>query len=809
VVLVAEDLQWADDASLEVWERLSQAVGQLPLLLVGSLRSAPVRDEVQELVRGVAAGPGVVLEVGPLAAGEVAELAADLLGARWGRRLAGLASRAGGNPLYVRELLDALVRDGEVVVYGGVAELVAEPDAIPQTLAAAIGERLGVLSVEAVRVLRCAAVLGQEFSVDDLAGVTGRPVGELAAPVAQAVAAGVVAPAADLAMVFRHGLIRQAVYEGIPVAVRGALHRQAARALAQAGEPPERVAAHLMAAPATDDEWTSEWLAEAAPVLVYRAPAVAAQLLRRSVRQLPSQDHRREILEAGLVTAASQLLDGEEVERVARSLLARTTDPDRAAEVSWLLSATLAQTGRLAESIEVASQALARTGTSDVWSARLLARQATAALTRGPFDQGEQALREALAVAERIGDGFAIGFVLHYLSMVSSAQRDYVGAQACVDRALEVLRDDPGFGGQAPELRLMLMANRAGWLQEADRLGETGATIREAMALAEQIGTPRLMMICTTAAEYYFEVGQWDDALTVLETANGLPTPGFLLVQLHGQVALIAAHRDDWATALQHLAVVQDQDLTSPALRTVSYALLRTRALAAEREGDLAAAVAVLAPCLDEDLGADLAQRYVLLTRLARLAAMAGDVGTVQAAAEAAAEDAAAQPLPLLEAAADVCRGLAAADPGPLLAAAAYYQSAGRPFDQAQALEEAAVLLAGQGELAAARGAYADAVAGYQAVGAVFDLRRADVRLRGLGIRRGRPGRRRTPDHGWEALTQTERVIARLVAGGKSNPDIAAELVLSRRTVQTHVSHILAKLDARSRADIIRHAPQA
>lgn len=56
----------------------------------------------------------------------------------------------------------------------------------------------------------------------------------------------------------------------------------------------------------------------------------------------------------------------------------------------------------------------------------------------------------------------------------------------------------------------------------------------------------------------------------------------------------------------------------------------------------------------------------------------------------------------------------------------------------------------------------------------------------------------------WDALTPTEQKVAHLVADGLSNPDIAAELFLSRNTVQTHVSHILAKLGARSRAEVAR-----
>ncbi len=141
-----------------------------------------------------------------------------------------------------------------------------------------------------------------------------------------------------------------------------------------------------------------------------------------------------------------------------------------------------------------------------------------------------------------------------------------------------------------------------------------------------------------------------------------------------------------------------------------------------------------------------------------------------------------------------------------MLAAAAYYQSAGRPPERAQALEDAAVLLAARGDLAAARRAFGEAVGVYRGLGAQWDLRRAAARLHVYGLRPGGRGQRARPARGWEALTPTEAKIAYLVARGQSNPDIAAELWLSRNTVQTHVSHILAKLGARSRAEIVREA---
>ena len=74
------------------------------------------------------------------------------------------------------------------------------------------------------------------------------------------------------------------------------------------------------------------------------------------------------------------------------------------------------------------------------------------------------------------------------------------------------------------------------------------------------------------------------------------------------------------------------------------------------------------------------------------------------------------------------------------------------------------------------------------------------------GIRRGPHSKHRRATSGWESLTDTELKVAALVVDGLSNPEIAARLVLSRRTVTTHVSHILKKLDVATRTEIARES---
>jgi DNA-binding CsgD family transcriptional regulator len=137
----------------------------------------------------------------------------------------------------------------------------------------------------------------------------------------------------------------------------------------------------------------------------------------------------------------------------------------------------------------------------------------------------------------------------------------------------------------------------------------------------------------------------------------------------------------------------------------------------------------------------------------------------------------------------------------------AHYRSAGPAVELPAALEDLAVVLAERGRSDEARVTLHEAVGLYDGLQAAWDIRRADSRLRPYGIRRGvrsRRGPRATS--GWEALTPTEVRIAAMVAGGAATPDIARGMFLSRRTVQTHISHILTKLGARGRVDIVREA---
>ena len=97
----------------------------------------------------------------------------------------------------------------------------------------------------------------------------------------------------------------------------------------------------------------------------------------------------------------------------------------------------------------------------------------------------------------------------------------------------------------------------------------------------------------------------------------------------------------------------------------------------------------------------------------------------------------------------------------------------------------------------------------YERAGAIHDLARAEAALRAVGVRKGVSGPRRRPETGWDALTDTELKVVRLVAERLTNPEIAERMFISRRTVQTHVSHALAKLGVASRRELAAEAARS
>jgi DNA-binding CsgD family transcriptional regulator len=344
------------------------------------------------------------------------------------------------------------------------------------------------------------------------------------------------------------------------------------------------------------------------------------------------------------------------------------------------------------------------------------------------------------------------------------------------------------------------------------RQAEATGVIGQALALADRVGTPAVLAtLRVVAAEACFLAGRWDDALAELEAARDIPSHHPVGMNLVGVAALIAVHRDDQSTMRRHLRDAEAAGFPTGYVGVVDN-LTVARALAAERDGRPEQALTVLLEILDPESNrlferpSHNPDQCLWLIDTVRLALALGDNGIADAATKACSAEAKRHPLPATLGATQHCRGLLEADHTLLLSAADAFGRGGYPLFRATAMEHAAVLLAQRGAVADAREVYTDARRTYTNLDAAWDIRRADARLRSFGIRHGVRGQRRRPRSGWEALTPTEVKIAHMIAAGKSNPDIATNLYLSRNTVQTHVSHILAKLDCRSRIDIARRA---
>ena len=195
-----------------------------------------------------------------------------------------------------------------------------------------------------------------------------------------------------------------------------------------------------------------------------------------------------------------------------------------------------------------------------------------------------------------------------------------------------------------------------------------------------------------------------------------------------------------------------------------------------------------------------------LLPDAVRLATETGNLGKAQELAGHAVSLAAGSEIPHRQANALYCRGLLEHDSAGLLTAAERYADAGRPLLSAKALEAAATEFLRGEDRDQARAAFIQAVEVYTSLGAAADVSRLQAVFRAHGIRRGPTAKHRQARSGWDSLTATETKVAALVVEGLSNPEIATKLLLSRRTVATHVSHILRKLGVNSRIDIAREA---
>jgi DNA-binding CsgD family transcriptional regulator len=606
---------------------------------------------------------------------------------------------------------------------------------------------------------------------------------------------------------FRHPLIRAALYDELPAALCAAWHRAAGRALAEADAPPDRVARQMLraaAGPGGTDGWMLDWLAASAGPLVGRAPEVAAELLTRAVATIPAGSARHGWLASRLADALYRTGDLDRAEEVAtRALEYAGDDPDLMVDLHWTLVQRRMQDDMseecLAASIAILEEALAAPALQARHRGRLLVLAARLYCSIGRTGKAVPAATSALEAAEEAGDHWAAGWSLHVLALATAMQGDPVGALPLFNRALAATQTDPALA----DLRLLLLVNQAIVLGYLDQIDAALATAREALSLADQVGTAiRLAQAHGALSQLLYSCGRWDDALAEAAMIPDQAKEPSGAVSDFGIRAVIAFHRSEPGMARQYLAAAGPyaDRVGSRFIGVIALA----RALAAEQAGALPEALEALT--VGFDTAEDLEGGEEVLADAVRLAVETGDLGRARTLMGYATSLADGSEVPHRQAAALYCRGLLTHDATCLLAAAARYDDAVRPLLSAQALEAAAGEFVVGGDRAEARRAFIGAVETYATLGAVADVVRVQAQFRPHGIRRGPHAKHRSVHDGWDSLTAAELIVAAFVEEGLSNPEIAARLVLSPRTVASHVSHILRKLGVSTRAEIAREA---
>ena len=799
LMIGVDDLQWADQSSLLTLSALSRRVEYLPVGLIACFRPSPRPPELERLAASLASAGGRHLSLGGLTEQAVTDLVTDTVAAMPGRGLLAGISGAAGNPLFVTEMLAALAQEGLIETSGGRADVAQV--ILPPTLRLTILRRLSFLPDDTLHTLRAASILGSSFTMTDLSVTMARPALELFQAVTEAITARVLED--DGARLrFRHDLIRDALYEDLPAAIRRGLHREAGQRLAQAGAPSLQVAEHLARGAGQGDTEAISWLARAAREAAARSPDVAADLMGRAAGLMSPADPGRDRLLAE--RAGSLMLAGRIPDALAacRQLLDRHHDPGADGPVRISLGHALLAQGQVRDAL----QELERAGQSPALpGAERAAAQAWAGFARislGDLDGAAALAEQARSAAASAGDHQTTSIAMSTAARISESRGHLREALEIAEEAVRLADASPGRLGH----RFPVCVTRGRILIELDRHQEARSALGTGMRICEELGVRWALATHQMYLAYgRFFAGEWDDAVAELEASLKLAEEiGEInsFVYAYGLLSRISFHRNDLSRA-REAAAAADRNLAGwGASHSMSW-VAWPRALILEADGEPGQALATMAGLWDWCVRSGFALEYPAIgADLVRLALGAGDPGRAREASAAVAEVASSTDVAWMMGEALRCQGLVGDDAEILQAAADAHARGSRPLGLALACEDAGSALARQGHAERARRLLDQAAGIYERLGAARDLARAEAALREAGIRRGRRGPRSRPQFGWPSLTPTEHSVAGLVAEGLSNPQIGERLYISHRTVQTHLAHVFAKLDISSRAQL-------
>jgi DNA-binding CsgD family transcriptional regulator/tetratricopeptide (TPR) repeat protein len=795
VLLVAEDLHWADSGSLLALSAVARRLPLSALLVVVTTRPAPLSAEAVRLLHDLSAAERT-LQLGPLTAEDVAALTRHVLGAPPGPALTALLAKAGGNPLWAVAMLQSLADEGVLCRVGDDIETTVSE--LPPSLSALVVRRLLPLSPPTLELLRVAAVLGDAVSLRDVAVVARRPPTEVIGQLIEAFDAELLDEVDDR-VVFRHQLVHDAIYQHVPAPARRLLHREAAVALTAAGADRLDVADHLMLGAERGDEQAVVLLRDAAGEASTRAPLVAVELVRRAEALLPRGHRDADLVSLEVVEALLRAGKVADAAARAEAVLARRHDPGVDTPMRVALLGALALQNRAAEVISVANAGLTGSTGLEPWEqVAMLAQQSWALTYSGEPRAGEQAARGALAVAEQAGDAATTVLALTALLVA-------VGRLGCYGEALVHARRAAALAADSRDARSLPLQPKLFLglaLFDCDLVDEARAAYRD--ALTDEFGSAWWLSDTLMAdAQACFAIGEWDDAVPRLiasgQAAEEKDHP-LLASQSLAYRVIIATATGDHRSA-QELAAPLTDALAGDQRPYNAGILASAIAGLKAAEGDGPGAYELLLQCWRSDAASE--NRYYqrcLAPDLVRLALTLGRRDVAAEVAGAVAADAALAPeVPTVRSVALRCRGLVDNDVESVIEAVALARRAPLLVEHAGACEDAATVLADTGRRDEAAAMLAEALDRYERAGADTWASRVRAQLRDLGVRPGSRGSRNRPARGWDSLTATERTVSLLVAEGLTNGAVARRLYISPHTVNTHLRHVFGKLGVSNR----------
>ncbi len=811
LVLVFDDLHWADSASIEFVSFLLGHPPEAPVLMVLTWRPGEAPGLAEALSVRAHDLPGTVLGLTSLPEDAVGEMLGKSLD---GPALRSLFRASGGNPFYAQALASAASRDGPGARLGVAAQ---DPDdgAIPGPVAAAVGHEIRSVSQAARLLAQGAAVVGEPFEPELAARCAGLSAQEMVAGLDELVARGVVRSVqSPRRFAFRHPIVRRAVYDSAGSGWRLAAHARAAAVLSERGAPIATRAHHVARSAATGDLAAAVLLMDAAAEVASRAPASGAAWLDAAYAIVP---HRSETVDTrvDLLMARARvfcLLGDLQAGHDAFVEMLGLVAPGDPRYVSLIAGCAGVEHG-LGRFVEARGKLLAALeelpATQRAADARLCVELAVSWLYT--LDFAEAAAFATRASQAAVGcDRLLEGTARALLAFVNASTETAEGNRAARTHGAEAAAildrlDDDEVATRLDALYYL------GWAERLLERYEPAAThLGRAIAVAEAGGGSQwLVPTMIEQAKVLTWTGQITRARDLAETAVEMAKVSevglLVLLALTAEVAVLSATGE---TAMAIALCTEALGLGAPGASYHEANLRRLLALAHLEGGDPERFLAELTSGDDETVRDGAACRLLEARNRAELAL--GRTEVAVQLADQAHQLAAELELPASAGFARRARARVLAQSGPEAALAAS-RDATALFEGSGALVEAARTQALTADLLAKCGrskeaitecaAAGDALASYGAQGAAEHAHLLLRRLRRAGAVSARDGR---IVQGPNALTRREHEIAELVAQGRTNRQIARLLSLSEKTVESHLGRILAKLGVTGRSAVAR-----